>query len=97
MLSLGTKMLSSYINCPFKPDGQPANVQIREPEPRNILTAMGENESVVKKETDPERKAIALAWLFHLWVTYTNHYTQRSLFSVEYPNGIEVGTKSVCG
>ena len=62
----GTKMLSSYINCPFKPDGQPANVQIREPEPRNIPTAMAENESVVKKETDPERKAIALASLFHL-------------------------------
>src|SRR6476620_9228994 len=62
----GTKMLSSYINCPFKPDGQPANVQIGEPEPRNILTAMAENESVVKKETDPERKAIALASLFHL-------------------------------
>jgi S1/P1 Nuclease len=32
----------------------------------NILTAMAENEGVVKNETDPERKAIALAWLFHL-------------------------------
>jgi hypothetical protein len=38
-------MLSSYINCPFKPDGQPANVQIREPEPGNIPTAMAENEA----------------------------------------------------
>jgi tRNA U55 pseudouridine synthase TruB len=37
-----------------------------EPEPVNILTAMAENESVVKKENDPERRAIALAWLFHL-------------------------------
>ena len=32
----------------------------------NILTAMAENENVVKKERDAERKAVALAWLFHL-------------------------------
>ena len=55
-----------YINFPFKPEGQPATVQIREPESVNILTALVENESTAKKPTDPERKAIALAWLFHL-------------------------------
>ena len=55
-----------YINWPFKPEGQPAQVQIRDPEPENILTAMAENERVVSNGTDPERKAIALAWLFHL-------------------------------
>jgi hypothetical protein len=27
-----------YITLPFKPDGQPADVQMREPEPVNILT-----------------------------------------------------------
>jgi len=52
-----------YINWPFKPEGQPASVQIKDPEPVNILTAMAENESVVRKENDGERKAIALAWL----------------------------------
>ena len=31
-----------YINWPFKPDGQPASVQTREPEPVNILTALVE-------------------------------------------------------
>jgi hypothetical protein len=41
-------------------------VQIREPEPANILTALAQNESVVKNEKEIERKAIALAWLFHL-------------------------------
>jgi hypothetical protein len=50
-------------SLPFKPKGQPAEVQIRQPEPVNILTAMAENESVVKSENDAERKAIALAWL----------------------------------
>jgi hypothetical protein len=33
-----------FINFPFKPDGQPASVQIREPESVNILTAMAEND-----------------------------------------------------
>ena len=51
-----------YINLPFKPEGQPDSVQTRDPEPVNILTAMAENESVVKNESDSERKAIALAW-----------------------------------
>jgi hypothetical protein len=44
-----------YINWPFKPEGQPASVQIREPESVNILTAMTENQNVVRKENDPER------------------------------------------
>src|SRR4029077_10854600 len=55
-----------YINLPFKPDGQPVSVQIREPEPVNILTAMAENGRVVNNGNDSELKAIALAWLFHL-------------------------------
>jgi S1/P1 Nuclease len=55
-----------YINWPFKPEGQPSSVKLREPEPVNILNAMAENESVVKKKTDGERNAIALEWLFRL-------------------------------
>jgi len=39
---------------------------MKEPEPVNILTALAENEGVVKNENDPEPKAITLAWLFHL-------------------------------
>ena len=55
-----------YINLPFKPEGQPITVQIREPEPVNILTALAENEGVVKSQNGGEQRAIALAWLFHL-------------------------------
>jgi S1/P1 Nuclease len=55
-----------YINLPFKPEGQPASVQTKEPEPVNILTALAENEGVLKNKNDPEPKAITLAWLFHL-------------------------------
>jgi hypothetical protein len=53
-----------YINLAIKPEGQPNSVQTRDPEPVNILTAMSENESVVKNKKDVERKAIAIAWLF---------------------------------
>ena len=49
----------------LRPAGQPPSVQIREPEPVNILTAMAENVSVVKSKNGTE-KSIALAWLFHL-------------------------------
>ena len=35
-----------YINWPFKPEGQPASLQIREPEPVNILTALFEPRTV---------------------------------------------------
>ena len=41
-------------------------MQIREPEPVNILNALAENERIAKNENDLERKAIALVWLFHL-------------------------------
>src|SRR4029450_11288296 len=34
-----------YVNLPFKPGGQPDSVQIREPEPVNILTALADTET----------------------------------------------------
>ena len=84
-----------YINWPFKPDGQPANVQIREPEPVNILTAMAENESVVKKENEVERKAIALAWLFHLVGDIHQPLHTAQLFTADYPKG-DRGGNEIC-
>ena len=50
------RALWHYINWPFKPDGQPPTVQIREPEQVNILSAMAENERIVKTDTDPGQK-----------------------------------------
>jgi hypothetical protein len=74
---------------PFKPDGNRASVQTREPEPVNILTAMAENDEVVKKENNAERKAIALAWLFHLVGRHTpNPYTPCSYLPLNFLKGI---------
>ena len=83
-----------YINFPFKPDGQPATVQIREPEPVNILTAMAENESIVKSGND-ERRAIALAWLFHLMGDVHQPLHTAQLFTVDYPQG-DRGGNEIC-
>jgi hypothetical protein len=69
-------------------------VQTREPEPVNILTALAENESVVKNESDAERKAIALAWLFHL--VGDIHHGAVKLFTFDYQGGQRAGMKSAC-
>jgi hypothetical protein len=84
-----------YINWPFKPEGQPPTVQTREPDPVNILPALAENERVVKNESDSERKAVALAWLFHLVgdIHQPLHTTQ--LFTVDYPQG-DRGGNEIC-
>jgi S1/P1 nuclease len=84
-----------YVNLPFKPEGQPANVQIKDPEPVNILTALAENETLVKNANDPEQKSIALAWLFHLVGDIHQPLHTAQVFTVDYPNG-DRGGNEIC-
>jgi S1/P1 Nuclease len=84
-----------YINWPFKPEVQPASVQTKEPEPVNILTALAENERIVKNENDPERKVTALAWLFHLVGDVHQPLHTAQLFTTDYPNG-DRGGNEIC-
>jgi hypothetical protein len=84
-----------YINWRFKPEGQPASVKAREPDPVNILTALAENERVVKNNTDPQRKAVALAWLFHLVGDIHQPLHTAQLFTVDYPQG-DKGGNEIC-
>jgi hypothetical protein len=84
-----------YINWPFSPDGQPATVQIKEPEPVNILTAMAENERAMKNENNAERKAIALAWLFHLVGDIHQPCTPHTYSPLTIPKATEAAMKSV--
>jgi hypothetical protein len=72
-------------------------MQVREPEPVNILTALAENERIVKNETDPERKAIALARSSILWAIYTSLYTRLNYSLLTIPTVIEVAMKSASG
>src|SRR5215472_7674732 len=89
------RALWHYINWPFKPDGQPPSVQTREPEPVNILTAMAENQRIVATENNAERKAIALAWLFHLVGDIHQPLHTAQLFTVDYPQG-DRGGNEIC-
>jgi hypothetical protein len=84
-----------YINWPFKPEGQPASVQIKEPDPVNIVTALAENEHMVRKETDPKQKAIALAWLFHPVGDIHQPLHTAQLLTVDYPQG-DRGGNEIC-
>lgn len=68
-------------------------MQIRQPERVNILTAMAENESVVKNENDAERRAIALARLFHLVGEIHQPLHAVQLFTTDYPNGDRGGNQ----
>jgi hypothetical protein len=82
-----------YISWPFKPEGQPDSVKIRQPAPVNILTALAENESIAKSGNDPEQGAIALAWLFHLVGDIHQPLHTAQLFTTEYPMGDRGGTE----
>jgi hypothetical protein len=84
-----------YINWPFKPDKQTASVQIRQPDPVNILTALAENDSTVKNPSDPQRKAVALAWLFHLVGDIHQPLHTAQSFTVDYPQG-DRGGNEIC-
>ena len=73
-------------------------MQPRDPDPVNILTALAENKRVMKKDSDPERKAIALTWLFHLvGDIYHSPYTWRSYSLLTIRTATGAGMKSVCG
>jgi hypothetical protein len=70
-------------------------MQTREPESVNILSALVENESIVKNNTEPQRKAVALAWLFHLVGDIHQPLHTAQLFTVEYPQG-DRGGNEIC-
>ena len=75
--------------------GNRTALQINKAEPVNILTALAENESVVKNGNDPERKAIALAWLFHLVGDIHQPLHTAQLFTTDYPKG-DRGGNEIC-
>ena len=82
-----------YINWPFRPDGE--IVTTKPPEDVNILTALAENQRIVREAKDPDKRAIALAWLFHLVGDIHQPLHTVQLFTREYPNG-DRGGNEIC-
>ena len=56
---------------------------------------MAENQRIVATETNAERKAIALAWLFHLVGDVHQPLHTAQLFTVDYPRG-DRGGNEIC-
>jgi hypothetical protein len=61
-----TRLPWHYVDFPFKPEGDPASIQAMEPPQENILTALAENTRILRTRSDPAKRGVALAWLFHL-------------------------------
>jgi hypothetical protein len=83
----------AYINWPFKPEGEPESVKPLSPNPDNILTAFAENKRVFRSEAPDDKRAVALAWLFHLVGDIHQPLHTIQLFSREYPNGDRRGNE----
>src|SRR6185295_2416528 len=75
-----------FINWPFKPEGEPDSINPLRPRPNNILTAIAENEKEFRSAAPDDKRAIALAWLFHLVGDIHPLHTIQ-LFTLEYPDG----------
>jgi hypothetical protein len=82
-----------YINWPFRPERE--TVDTRPPEKVNILTAIAENQRAVRETIESDKRAIALAWLFHLIGDLHQPLHTVQLFTREYPNG-DRGGNEVC-
>src|ERR1051325_9344870 len=82
-----TRLPWHYVDFPFKPEGEPANIQAVQPPQENILTAIAENTRILRTESDPARRGVALAWLFHLLGDVHQPLHAVQLFTREYPNG----------
>jgi S1/P1 nuclease len=73
--------------------GEPETVHTMPPEAQNIVTAIALNEGIVRSDRDPQRRAIALTWLFHLIGDIHQPLHTVSLFTREYPDGDRGGTR----
>lgn len=82
-----------HISLPFKPVGEPDWVRTEPPQSENIVSAMTKNEGIALNGTDPETRAIALTWLFHLSGDIHEPLHTISLFTTEYPNGDRGGNR----
>jgi hypothetical protein len=76
-----------YIDFPFKPEGEPASIQAIEPPQENILTAITENQRIVRSGINPARRGIALTWLFRFIGDIHQPLHAVQFFSREYPHG----------
>lgn len=86
-----------FINWPFKPEGEPESIKTMSPHPDNILAALSENQRMLRSNADPQKRAIALAWIFHLIGDIHQPLHTVQMFTREYPNGTVEATRFAFG
>jgi S1/P1 Nuclease len=84
-----------YINWPFKPEGQPASVPNQRPRAGEHPYRVGREREHGEEQT--QRKAVALAWLFHLVGDIHQPLHTAQLFTTAYPQGDRGGNESALG
>ena len=83
-----------YINYPFKPANQPADLLEQPPADTNILTQYTRATNTLQSGTaSPVAKSRALCWVFHLIGDVHQPLHSSTLFTVVFPNGDRGGTR----
>lgn len=83
-----------YVNYPFKPDGQPASIQVRNPRGQHIENVFERNLVIIRNSRTPDvQKAVALAWLFHLAGDAHQPLHSSALFTTQFADGDSGGNE----
>ena len=87
---------SGYIDFPFKPEGEPASIEAKPPHSVNILSALAENERVVRSGVPAGSGQLRLRGSFILLVTFTSPCTQLRCSRGNTPMVTEGETRFAC-
>lgn len=82
-----------YVDFPWRPEGQPESLALREPEEENALSAMKENLEILKRDLPDSEKAIAICWVAHLAGDIHQPLHTISAITQDLPHGDAGGTK----
>jgi hypothetical protein len=82
-----------YVDFPWRSNGQPESLVLKEPKTENALTAMKENLDLLEKDIPEDEKAVALCWVLHLTGDIHQPLHTISKFTKEMPEGDAGGTR----
>jgi hypothetical protein len=70
-----SRLPSHYVDLPFKPEGEPATIQVVEPPHENTITAIAENTQTLRTGSDPARQVLLSHGFSILLATFTSRST----------------------
>jgi hypothetical protein len=82
-----------YVNLPYKPDGEPDDIDPAPPLEDNVISALEDDLKTAGSTGDDDGRAVALCWIFHLTGDIHQPLHAVTLFSSDFPNGDRGGTR----